>query len=32
MTFLNPFDALCDQTGCAMIADGKPVYSDPTHI
>ena len=32
ITFLNPFDALCDQTDCAMIADGKPVYSDPTHL
>jgi peptidoglycan/LPS O-acetylase OafA/YrhL len=32
ITFLNPFDALCDQTDCTMIADGKPVYSDPTHL
>jgi hypothetical protein len=30
--FLNPFDALCDRTDCKMIADGKPIYDDETHL
>lgn len=30
--FLDPFDALCSATSCGMIIDGKPVYSDQTHL
>lgn len=30
--FLDPFDALCSSSSCGMIIDGKPVYSDQTHL
>lgn len=30
--FLDPFDALCSDTSCGMIIDGKPVYSDQIHL
>jgi peptidoglycan/LPS O-acetylase OafA/YrhL len=31
-TFLNPFDGLCDDVSCKMVIDGKPIYTDPTHL
>jgi hypothetical protein len=31
-TFLNPFDDLCDNVSCKMVVDGKPIYTDPTHL
>jgi hypothetical protein len=31
-TFLNPFDGLCDDFSCRMVDDGKPMYTDPTHL
>lgn len=30
--FVDPFDALCDGTECAVVADGWPIYSDQTHL
>jgi peptidoglycan/LPS O-acetylase OafA/YrhL len=30
--FLDPFDALCSNEKCLMIADGLPLYSDQTHM
>jgi peptidoglycan/LPS O-acetylase OafA/YrhL len=32
-TFLNPFDALCDQSSCRLTSsDGMPLYRDDTHL
>ena len=30
--FLDPFDVLCSDVKCLMIADGIPLYSDQTHL
>jgi peptidoglycan/LPS O-acetylase OafA/YrhL len=32
VTFLNPFDGLCDDLACKMVIDGTPIYTDPTHL
>jgi len=31
-TFLNPFDALCDQRTCKLIDANVPIYSDANHF
>lgn len=32
ITFLNPFDALCDHTTCRQIEEGHLIYSDDDHL
>jgi peptidoglycan/LPS O-acetylase OafA/YrhL len=30
--FLDPFEALCDERSCRLVADGKPLYRDDSHL